>query len=49
MADPTTYIDPVKFNQAFAQTDLNAQNFWMQYGIDLEVTRIMNPRLMPNM
>ena len=49
LTDITAYIDPIKFNQIFAQTDLNAQNFWMQYGVDIQVTRIMNPREMPNM
>ena len=28
--DLTTYIDPSKFNHIFAQTSLDAMNFWTQ-------------------
>ena len=28
--DLTTYIDPVKFNYIFADTNLDAMNFWVQ-------------------
>ena len=30
MWDATTYIDPKKFNYAFAKVDYSAQNFWVQ-------------------
>ena len=49
IADLTTYIDPVKFNQIFAQTSLDAQNFWVQIGIDVTARRKMSARLMPNL
>ena len=46
--DVTTYIDPTKFNYAFAYTDLDAQNFWVQIGFDIEARRLMSARLIPN-
>lgn len=47
--DLTTYIDPEKFNYAFAQTDLTAQNFWVQIGVDITARRKMSAKLMPNL
>lgn len=47
--DLTTYIDPKKFNYAFAQTDLTAQNFWVQIAIDNTVRRVMSAKVMPNL
>lgn len=46
--DLTTYIDPSKFNYAFAQTELDAQNFWVHIGVDADVRRKMSAKIMPN-
>lgn len=47
--DITTYIDPAKFNYAFAQTDLSAMNFWVQIAVDEEARRKMSTRQIPNL
>lgn len=47
--DLTTYIDPVKYNQIFAQTSLDSQNFWTQIGVNIEARRKMSAKLMPNL
>lgn len=47
--DLTTYIDPVKFNQIFAQSSRDAQNFWMQIAIDITARRKMSAKIMPNL
>ena len=47
--DKTTYIDPSKFNHVFAQTELDAQNFWLQVAIDMTSRRKMSAKLMPNL
>jgi len=47
--DLTTYIDPSKFNFIFAQTALDAQNFWAQIGVDMTVRRKMSAKIMPNL
>ena len=47
--DLTTYIDPSKFNFIFAETSLDAQNFWAQIGVNAEVRRVKSARLMPNL
>lgn len=46
--DLTTYIDPAKFNYAFASTNLDAQNFWTHIAVDAEVRRKMSAKIMPN-
>lgn len=47
--DLTTYIDPRKYNKAFAQTDLKAKNFWVQVKIDCTVRRVMSANQIPNL
>lgn len=47
--DLTTYIDPSKYNFIFAQTQLDAQNFWMQIAVDMTVRRKMSNKIMPNL
>lgn len=47
--DITTYIDPMKFNHIFAETARDAQNFWVQIGVDITARRLMSARLMPNL
>jgi len=47
--DLTTYIDPSKFNNIFADTRLDAQNFWTQIAVNMEARRKMSAKLMPNL
>jgi len=47
--DLTTYIDPSKFNNIFASTRLDAQNFWTQIAVNMTARRKMSAKLMPNL
>ncbi|AXH73568.1 MAG: major capsid protein [Microviridae sp.] len=47
--DLTTYIDPAKFNNIFAETALDAQNFWTQIGCNITARRKMSAKIMPNL
>ena len=47
--DLTTYIDPVKWNNIFAQTSRDAQNFWMQIGVDIMARRVMSTTVLPTL
>jgi len=47
--DLTTYIDPVKYNQIFAQSSIDAQNFWVQLAVNITARRKMSAKLMPNL
>jgi hypothetical protein len=47
--DLTTYIDPRKFNQIFADTRIDAQNFWVQIGVGAIARRKMSAKVMPNL
>lgn len=47
--DLTTYIDPTKFNNIFAQTDITAQNFWVQMAVDITARRKMSAKVIPNL
>lgn len=47
--DLTTYIDPSLFNHIFAQTSLDAQNFWAQISVDMTARRKMSAKVMPNL
>lgn len=47
--DLTTYIDPQKFNYIFADTERDAQNFWVQIAIDMTARRKMSAKIMPNL
>lgn len=49
ISDLTTYIDPTKFNYAFAVGELKAQNFWVQIGIDCFARRVMSQKIIPNL
>ncbi len=48
VTDVTTYIDPSKFNYAFADTAIEAQNFWVQIAMDIEARRKMSAKMIPN-
>lgn len=47
--DLTSYIDPTLYNNIFADTALDAQNFWVQIAIDIKARRRMSAKLMPNL
>lgn len=47
--DVTTYIDPAKYNYAFAVTDLTAQNFWVQVHSQIVARRKMGAQQIPTM
>ena len=47
--DLTTYIDPIKFNYIFADTQRDAQNFWVQLSVDIEARRKLSAKVMPNL
>lgn len=49
ITDLTTYIDPVKYNQVFAYTARDAQNFWVQIRIGMTARRKMSAKVMPNL
>ena len=44
----TTYIFPNLYNNIFADTDLTAQNFWVQIGFNTEPRRVMSAKVIPN-
>lgn len=46
--DLTTYIDPSKFNNIFADEALDSQNFWVQIGVDMIKRSKMSAKVMPN-
>lgn len=46
--DATTYVDPSKYNYAFAYQALDAQNFWVQINFDIKARRLMSARIIPN-
>lgn len=48
-SDFTTYIDPVKFNYAFADTELSSQNFWVQIAFNIFARRKMSAKIIPNL
>ena len=47
--DLTTYIDPVKYNHIFAYTRRDAQNFWVQIGVNIQARRKMSAKIIPNL
>lgn len=47
--DATTYIDPKKFNYAFADTTIESQNFWTQIAFRVEARRKMSAKVIPNL
>ena len=49
ISDLSTYIDPSKYNQIFADTSLSAQNFWVQTAVQMEVGRNISAKQIPNL
>jgi len=47
--DGTTYIDPTKFNNIFADTSLESMNFWVQISASIEARRKMSAKVIPNL
>lgn len=47
--DFTTYINPTKYNNQFADTSLDAQNFWVQIGFNAIARRKMSAKIIPNL
>ena len=47
--DLTTYVDPAKYNNIFADTRRDAQNFWVQISKDIKLRRKMSSKVMPNL
>lgn len=46
--DATTYVDPSKYNYAFAYNELEAQNFWCEIVFHINARRLMSARIIPN-
>lgn len=44
----TTYIFPHLYNNIFADTDITAQNFWIQIAFDIKPRRVMSAKVIPN-
>jgi hypothetical protein len=49
ISDLSTYIDPSKYNQIFADVSLSAQNFWVQTAVQIEVRRNISAKQIPNL
>ena len=49
IADLTTYIDPAKYNYAFAYDRLDAQNFWAQIHFNITARWKMGAQQLPNL
>ena len=47
--DLTTYVDPSKYNQIFAQTSRDSQNFWVQISNRITARRKMSAKVIPNL
>lgn len=44
----TTYVFPHLYNNIFADTDLTAQNFWVQIAFNYKPRRVMSAKIIPN-
>ena len=44
----TTYVFPHLYNNIFADTDVTAQNFWVQIGFNTKPRRVMSAKVIPN-
>lgn len=44
----TTYVQPHLYNNIFADTDLTAQNFWVQIAFNYKPRRVMSAKIIPN-
>lgn len=44
----TTYVFPHLYNNIFADTDITAQNFWVQIAFNTKPRRVMSAKVIPN-
>lgn len=44
----TTYVFPHLYNNIFADTDITAQNFWIQIAFNTKPRRVMSAKVIPN-
>ena len=44
----TTYVFPHLYNNIFADTDITAQNFWVQIAFNYKPRRVMSAKVIPN-
>ena len=44
----TTYVQPHLYNNIFADTDISAQNFWVQIAFNTNPRRVMSAKIIPN-
>lgn len=49
ITDNTTYIDPRKHNEIFADTEINAMNFWVQVGVNMTKRGNISAKQIPTM
>ena len=47
--DLTTYVDPTKFNNIFADANIDAQNFWVHIAVKNIARRKMSAKVIPNL
>jgi hypothetical protein len=47
--DLTTYVDPSKYNEIFAYSELDSQNFWVQISNRIIARRKMSAKVIPNL
>jgi hypothetical protein len=47
--DLTTYVDPSKFNEIFAENNMSSQNFWVQISNKILARRKMSAKVIPNL
>lgn len=45
----TTYVQPHLYNNIFADTDLTAQNFWVQIAFNIKARRVMSAKVIPTL
>lgn len=44
----TTYVFPHLYNNIFADTEITAQNFWVQIAFNMKPRRVMSAKIIPN-
>ena len=49
IGDLTTYVDPSKYNDIFAYSAIDAQNFWVQISNKITARRKMSAKVIPNL
>jgi hypothetical protein len=49
IGDLTTYVDPNKYNNIFADGNLDSQNFWVQISNKITARRKMSAKVIPNL